>query len=50
MGYQAGVERVEEVIGAGRAGDGRYVQDIEMQRPSGMITVEQSWGNRWERN
>ena len=47
VGYQAAVERNQEVANTGNR---RFVQDIEMQRPAGVIKVEQSWGNRWERN
>lgn len=50
VGYQAAVVRNQEVANTGKAGDRRFVQDIEMQRPAGVIKVEQSWGNRWERN
>ena len=50
VGYQAAVERNQEVANTGKAEDRRFVQDIEMQRPAGVIKVEQSWGNRWERN
>lgn len=44
VAYQAAAERV----GSGNTGKWRFAHDIEMQRPAGVIQVEQSRGNRWD--
>lgn len=46
VAYQAAAER----IGSVNMGNRRFAQDIEMQRPAGVIQVEQSWSNRWDRH